>query len=114
MHQQGIYELDHRVVRPDGSVRWVQDRAHPYFDAQGKLVRYVGTTLDITERKQAEDSARQSEQRLNFALQASHTGAWSLNVQDRSATHSDPCADLRTYNRGSGLEPGDIPSSHFT
>lgn len=94
MHQQGIYELDHRVVRPDGSVRWVQDRAHPYFDAQGKLVRYVGTTLDITERKQAEDSARQSEQRLNFALQASHTGAWSLNVQDRSATRTQIHAQI--------------------
>jgi PAS domain S-box-containing protein len=49
-----IYELEHRIVRPDGSVRWVHDRAQPYLDADGKLVRYVGTTLDITERRQLE------------------------------------------------------------
>jgi len=48
-----VYELEHRIVRPDGSVRWVYDRAQPYFDADGKLARYIGTTLDITERKRA-------------------------------------------------------------
>jgi PAS domain S-box-containing protein len=55
MQNGGIYELEHRVVRPDGSVRWVYDRAHPHFDANGKLLRYVGATLDITERKRAEE-----------------------------------------------------------
>jgi PAS domain S-box-containing protein len=48
------YELEHRIVRPDGSVRWVHDRAIPYFDPDGKLIRYVGATLDITERKRLE------------------------------------------------------------
>ncbi|MEI7898005.1 MAG: PAS domain S-box protein [bacterium] len=50
-----VYELEHRIVRPDGSLRWVYDRAQPYFDQNGKLVRYVGSTLDITERKSAEN-----------------------------------------------------------
>jgi len=44
--------------------------------------------MDITERKRAEEAARQSEQRLDFALTASHTGAWSLNLQDRTATRT--------------------------
>ena len=48
------YELEHRIVRPEGSVGWVYDCAHPYFDDDGNLSRYVGTTLDITQRKQAE------------------------------------------------------------
>ncbi|MBN1671562.1 MAG: PAS domain-containing protein [Kiritimatiellae bacterium] len=52
MEDRSIYELEHRIVRPDGSVRWVYNRAHPYFDDAGNLVRYVGATLDITERKQ--------------------------------------------------------------
>jgi len=50
-----VYELEHRIVRPDGCMRWVYDRALPYFDQDGNLVRYVGSTLDITERKQAEE-----------------------------------------------------------
>ncbi len=58
METSSIYELEHRVVRPDGSVRWVYDRAHPYFDEQGNLLRYVGATLDITERKHAEERYR--------------------------------------------------------
>lgn len=54
MQRVSVYEFEHRIVRPDGSVRWVYEHAHPYFDAAGNLVRYVGATLDITERKQAE------------------------------------------------------------
>jgi len=51
MQSQGIYDLEHRIVRPDGTVRWVRDRAHPFFDANGAFTGYVGTTLDITEHK---------------------------------------------------------------
>ena len=61
MQTCSIYELEHRIVRPDGSVRWVYDRALPYLDDLGELVRYVGTTLDTTERKQAEEALTRSE-----------------------------------------------------
>ncbi len=54
MQNCAAYEHEHRIVRPDGSVRWVLSSAHPYFDGQGKLARYIGITLDITERKEAE------------------------------------------------------------
>lgn len=50
IRNQTIYELEHRIVRPDGSVRWVYDRAKPYFDDAGNLLRYVGATLDITDK----------------------------------------------------------------
>ena len=59
VQNSAVYELEHRIVRPDGSVRWVYDRANPYFDEHGHLVRYVGATLDITERKQAETALQQ-------------------------------------------------------
>jgi len=56
-----VYELEHRIVKPDGSVRWVYDRAHPYLDQNGKLVRYVGTTLDITEQKMLNEKIREKD-----------------------------------------------------
>ncbi len=58
-----VYELEHRIVRPDGSVRLVYDRAHPLFDSKGRLLRYIGATLDITDRKKAE------EEKANLELQ---------------------------------------------
>ena len=61
MQDHSVYELEYRIVRPDGSVRWVYDRANPYLDERGELVRYVGTTRDITEQKRAEQVLQASE-----------------------------------------------------
>jgi PAS domain S-box-containing protein len=47
-------ENDYRIVRPDGEVRWLANRARVTYDAAGKPVRVVGTCADITERKRAE------------------------------------------------------------
>jgi PAS domain S-box-containing protein len=49
------WNREYRVVRPDGSIRWVWDRGFPVRDAAGKLYRFAGITQDITERKQAEE-----------------------------------------------------------
>lgn len=45
----------YRIFRPDGSIRWVHDRGFPVRDADGRVVRVVGTAEDITARKQLED-----------------------------------------------------------
>ena len=69
MESGSVYELEHRIVRPDGGVRWVYDCAHPYFDQNGKLIRYVGATLDITERRQAEEGLRKAKEELELRVQ---------------------------------------------
>ena len=53
--------MEHRVVRPDGTVRWVHERASTVRDAQGRPVRMIGTVQDVTERRQLEDQLRQSQ-----------------------------------------------------
>lgn len=62
------YERDLRIIRPDGSIRYVEVRGLPLFDEQGTFIYMAGTTLDITEHKQAEEALRQSEQRFRNAF----------------------------------------------
>jgi len=55
------YDLEHRIVRPDGSVRWVREQAEVIRDAAGTPVRMVGTIQDVTERLQLERQLVQSQ-----------------------------------------------------
>lgn len=52
---KGTYDEIYRVVRPDGSIRWVRDKAFPIRDEQGNVHRIVGTAEDITEHRKLEE-----------------------------------------------------------
>jgi PAS domain S-box-containing protein len=56
--------IEFRVVHPDGEVRWIQGRGRMIRDSQGRPIRMIGVNVDATERKQAEDALRESEQRI--------------------------------------------------
>jgi PAS domain S-box-containing protein len=55
----GTYDERFRVLRPDGSVRWIRDRAFPVRNSAGEVYRIVGTAEDITESKKGEDRLRE-------------------------------------------------------
>lgn len=67
-------ELEYRVVRQDGSERWIWDRAFPIFDDQGEVIRVAGIAADITERKLADDRLRESEERYRQLLNVAPVG----------------------------------------
>jgi PAS domain S-box-containing protein len=54
MAEGGTYELEHRIVRPDGEVRWLERRGEAYLDEAGHVAGTRGLVVDITERKRAE------------------------------------------------------------
>lgn len=64
----GKYDEVYRVVRPDGSIRWVEDRAFPIRDESGKVYRIVGLAEDITEQKQVLDALRENEARKSAIM----------------------------------------------
>ncbi len=65
----GDYDEEYRIVRPDGTTRWIRDRAFPVHGEAGKVVRIAGVAEDITERKRVEDQLHESERRFRSMLQ---------------------------------------------
>ena len=81
------YETDYRIVHPGGEIRDIHVVAHPVFNPSGDLVEYVGTVMDVTERKHTEEKLRQSEAYLAEAQKLTHTGSWVWEVPARRALH---------------------------
>src|SRR5579859_2450285 len=57
----GAYDLDYRIVRPDGSTRWIHDRAFPIKDSNGQVYRVAGVAEDITARRRLEVEFRHAQ-----------------------------------------------------
>jgi two-component system cell cycle sensor histidine kinase/response regulator CckA len=57
----GDFDEIYRIERPDGTIRWIHDRAFPVCGATGEVVRIVGTAEDITARRQLEEQFRQAQ-----------------------------------------------------
>ena len=74
------YEVDHRIVLADGTLKYTHTVGHPVLNASGEVEQFVCTMMDITERKKAEEALRQSETYLAEAQRLSHTGSWAWNI----------------------------------
>ncbi len=61
LQMRGEYDVEYRVVRPDGGVRWIWDRGFPVTDAEGQVVRLLGIAQDITDRMELEARLVQSQ-----------------------------------------------------
>ncbi len=65
--RSGTYEYEFRIVRPDGSIRWIQSRGFPILDPSGKLVRVTGVAEDVTESVELRQQLRAREAALSRA-----------------------------------------------
>jgi PAS domain S-box-containing protein len=82
------FKTNHRIILPGGAVRYIHTVGHPVFNDVGELVEFIGTTMDVTERKLAEEALRRSENYLAEAQRLSHTGSWAYDILTGKLVHS--------------------------
>jgi PAS domain S-box-containing protein len=84
-----VFEYETRVRRADGQYRWMFHRKVPLRDANGNIVKWYGSSLDIEERKTAEEKLRRSERDLHSIIETIPTMVWSA-APDGSVAFFNP------------------------
>ena len=103
----GVHDVVHRIIRPDGEVRWVHELAHLQPDTQGNMLRLVGTVQDVTEQASTEAAIKAQSERLASIIEGTHIGTWEWDVQSGATVFNERWAQIIGY-RLDELTPGDF------
>ncbi len=110
------FEVEYRVVRPDGSIRWIRDRGFPIKDETARAYRIAGIAEDITERKRAEEAVKRAEDRIRLTIDTIPTMVWSVRPDGVVDFLNQPWVDyaglsLEEYVKDptGPIHPEDIP-----
>lgn len=116
----GAYDEEYRIVRPDGSIRWIRDRAFPIRNEEGQIFRVAGVATDVTAQKLAEQALQQaneqlerrveertaaltdSQQRLEVAMTGASLASWDWNIETGAVAFNKLWARIR------GLSPDEV------
>jgi PAS domain S-box-containing protein len=111
----GTYDEEYRIVRPDGSTRWIRDRAFPIRNHSGAVCRIAGIADDITDHKKAEEELQRirhelerrvdertaalqaSQQRLEIAFHGAGLASWDWHIETGAFSFNERWAQLRGF-----------------
>jgi PAS domain S-box-containing protein len=102
------YEADYRIVLPDGAIKHLHAVGHPILNESGELIEFIGTVMDITERKKAESELKRSEGYLAEAQKLTHTDSWAVQVPQMENVYWS-----KEMYRIFGLDPDHKPPSYM-
>jgi PAS domain S-box-containing protein len=74
--EEGTHHIEYRIVRPDGTQRWVEGRGELHRSADGRPVSMAGICMDISERKEAEEALKESEERFRLVANGAPMLIW--------------------------------------
>src|SRR5580693_1042843 len=100
-----IFEYETRVRRSNGDYRWMFHRKVPLRDTNGNIVKWYGSSLDIEQRKTAEEALRISQAYLAEAQKMSHTGSWANAATGEPRYWSKECYRVLGFDPADPLPP---------
>ncbi|MHA7110296.1 PAS domain S-box protein [Sunxiuqinia elliptica] len=99
IEQKKATSQQHRLLMPDGKVKWVENRIVPDFDSRGNLIALKGINLDITAKKMVEQELVKREEKLYEAQKLAQICSWEHSFKDHSTIWSDNTYDLYQIDR---------------
>ena len=97
-HEEHIpWHEEYRIFRKNGEIRYWDDCGETRWDKDGTPLVMTGAIIDITERKQAEESLRESEERFNFAMQGATDGLWDWDLKTNEVYYSPRWKSMLGY-----------------
>ncbi|MEI6177325.1 MAG: PAS domain S-box protein, partial [Verrucomicrobiota bacterium] len=88
------FQMEYRLRRRDGEYRWLLDHGTPRFQAEGAFAGYIGSCVDITEHKRAEEKQRVLSQRLELATHAGGVGIWDWDIVNNDLIWDDTICEI--------------------
>lgn len=92
------FDMEFRVVWPDGSIHWIDDQAKAFFDEEGKPLYMTGACADITTRKAAAETLRASEERLRAMFNQAAVGIAVADLGGRFLDMNRKFSDILGYS----------------
>ena len=93
----GAYVTEYRAVLPGGATRWIVARGRAFFEGEGaerRAVRFIGTVLDVTERRRAEETLRESEERFRTLADTAPVLVWMAGMDGLRNFFNKPWLDF--------------------
>ena len=99
VRERRAFETHYRVCLPEGTARFIDVVGHPVFNADGDLVEYVGSSMDVTERKRAEEALREREGRIRRLVESNIIGVFFWNLGGGITDANDAFLQTVGYSR---------------
>jgi signal transduction histidine kinase len=104
VHEKRDFKRNLRMVRPDGTIRYVRSYGRPVLSESGDLIEYVGTIMDVTERKRAKEELQQAQAELARVARVATVGTLTASIaheinQPLAAMVTDAGACVRWLER---------------
>jgi PAS domain S-box-containing protein len=96
---KSTYEIEYRMRRHDGVYRDLLARGFPVFREDGSIREWVGTCIDITERRQAEDALQESEDRIHLLLDSAAEAIYGIDLNGNCTFCNSACLRMLGYKR---------------